>query len=305
MGISRKNWLVLCAAALVAVMLAVPAFATAGGGGYMQWDSMGGANGTSPHGGYQTTTQKCVVCHAVHNAAAVGEALLQTPIADACTYCHIDGGTGYTQVYNGDANNWTSDNVYGHNSNVVGFPLTCTKCHQVHAAANQMTANSTYLTPKLLIGSKTIDDNGDGVYEYNPDAGAPLAGDSKPVAMTKWCTSCHDQSLSTFNTYYNGPTYGTASPTGHIMTTASANYVNDGGISIGKVAWVDSNYCSSCHSSGYGTSAWPHFTTGVRFLVSAGSAASATPVAATDAQQDGICLRCHVNGTGSGVGMNF
>ena len=77
MGISRKTWWLFAAAAIVALALAVPAFATAGDSGYMQWDSMAGANGTSPHGGYSTTTQKCVVCHAVHSADMYGELLLR------------------------------------------------------------------------------------------------------------------------------------------------------------------------------------------------------------------------------------
>ncbi len=56
----------------------------------------------SPHAGYSTTTGKCKVCHAVHAAGMTDEAgtallpsedLLRSTDANACTFCHLTGGT--------------------------------------------------------------------------------------------------------------------------------------------------------------------------------------------------------------------
>ncbi|MDZ4168896.1 MAG: hypothetical protein U1E26_04470 [Coriobacteriia bacterium] len=311
MGISRKTWALFAVAAIAALAFALPAFASVGDSGYLTWDSMGGANGTSPHGGYSTTTQKCVVCHAVHNADGFGELLLRGSVADACTYCHVGGGGGYTQVYEGVVTNYSgTDYDNAHNTFQVAsvdYGVKCTTCHSVHAAATKMT-NNAYLTSRLLVGSKTFTGN-----EYDSFAQAPLSTDSSDTALTKWCTACHDAGLGTGNQYYNGADWAGGTPdmsgvpnlaTAHVMTSDTASYDFPDG-TTGQVAWLGSEQCASCHASGYRTSAWPHFTPGARFLVSAASAASVTPTAAVDAQADGVCLRCHVSGGGAGVGLNW
>lgn len=311
MGVSRKTWAVFAIAAVVALALAVPAFATVGDSGYMTWDSMGGANGTSPHGGYTTTTAKCVVCHAVHNADPFGELLLRGSVANACEYCHVGGGGGYTQVYGGDSNNYVgTDYDNAHNSWVVGstnYGVKCTDCHQVHGANNAMTSNP-YLTSKILVGGKTFSGT-----NYDPFAQAPLSTDSSDTALTKWCTACHDSSLGVGYNYYNGPDWAGGTPdtsgmpynaSSHVMTDDYATYQFPDG-TTGQVAWAGSAQCASCHSSGYRTAAWPHFTPGARFLVTAASAASATPAPATNPSTDGVCLRCHRDGAGAGVGIDF
>lgn len=304
---SSKTWVMFAVAAVVALAMAVPAFATVGDTGYMTWDSMGGANGTSPHGGFTTTTNKCAVCHSVHNADGSGELLLRGSVANSCNYCHVGGLGGYSQVYGGVVTNYLGTDLgNAHNSWVVGstnYGVSCTDCHQVHGADNVMTANP-YLTSKILVGSKTYSGT-----NYDPMALAPLSTDSSDTALTKWCTACHKSSSGVGYNYYNGPdlsgTFGSYSNArSHVMTDGIESYTFPDG-STGRVAWAGSAQCSSCHSSGYRTSAWPHYTPGQRFLVSAGSAASATPDPATDASDDGVCLRCHRNGTGSGVGISW
>jgi len=68
--------------------------------------------GNSPHGNYTTTTVKCVVCHAVHYAAAGGapvgssqtaDTLLRVRADQACAYCHATAGAAVNgrPVYNG------------------------------------------------------------------------------------------------------------------------------------------------------------------------------------------------------------
>lgn len=301
MSNTRKSWLVVLVVAVVALAFAVPAFATIGGAGYLNWSTLGGANGTSPHGGYSTTTQKCVVCHAVHNASASGEVLLGDTVANACVYCHVNGASAYTQVYNSAPANYSgTDYNNAHNSWNVGavdYGVTCTQCHQVHAADNAMT-NNAYLTQRLLSGPKVW-----VATEYDPSIGrAPLSTDSSNTALTIWCTKCHGTSLGGTYGYYGAGYDGQT----HVMTTATANYAGAGasGTYAGRVAWADSNYCSSCHASGFQTAAWPHYTSGQRFLVTAANSAAAS-VGATDTHQDGICLRCHRDNAGNGIGLGF
>ena len=168
--------------------------------------------------------------------------------------------------------------------------------------------NNAYLSTKILKGDKTFDGT-----NYDPFALAPLSTDGTTTALTKWCTVCHDSSLGVGYPYYNGPDWASGTPdvsgmpyvaSSHVMTDDIVSYTFPDG-STGQVAWAGSGACSSCHASGYGTEAWPHFTPGARFLTSAGSVASATPDPATDPSDDGVCLRCHRNGTGSGVGLGW
>jgi hypothetical protein len=60
-------------------------------GGYLAY---GGTSGyyTNPHGGYDTTTNKCKTCHAVHRAEGTYYLLRASSSDDACDYCHVGGG---------------------------------------------------------------------------------------------------------------------------------------------------------------------------------------------------------------------
>ncbi len=297
-----KTGLVVIAAACMVVAFATPAFAVWGDGGYMDWATVAGlpGQGTSPHGGYSTTTAKCGVCHAVHSASAAGDMLLPSPVNDACTYCHVDTLSSYTQVYNSDPNNYNvADLPNAHNSyQVLGVEqgVLCSQCHQVHAADSQMTSNA-YLTTKLLRGGKTYTA---GTPNYDVVAREPKSTDTSNTALTKWCTSCHPASLGGY-TYYGGGYNGQS----HVMTTATANFqaANPSSTYAGRVAWINSNQCSSCHASGFGTAAWPHFTSGNRFLVVA-DGATGTVNPATNTEADGVCIRCHRQGL-NGVGKDF
>ncbi len=46
---------------------------------------------TNPHGGYDSTSNKCKVCHAVHRAEGAYYLLRANSQDDACDYCHIGG----------------------------------------------------------------------------------------------------------------------------------------------------------------------------------------------------------------------
>lgn len=274
---------------------------------YVDWDDVSGlpGNGTSPHGGYATGTIKCAVCHNVHGGASSGALLLPDAAASACNYCHVGGAGGYTQVYDGDPANYSGTNLdNAHNSfEVLGVEqgVTCDRCHQVHAADEAMTSNAE-LTQRLLKGDKTYTDF--PTPNYHPVAQEPLATDDYDTALTKWCAGCHF-------TLASGPVAGSYYAEGynlesHVMTGAAAVYDNPEATYNGQVAWKDSLYCMSCHASEYGVTpgAWPHFTDGSRFLVSAASSTDAT-AATADSSEDGVCIRCHIQGAGPGVGVSY
>ena len=98
MHIRLKSIVIVVATLVAGAVSVVPAFAAgispidssvAGEGGYS--DPVASCN---PHGGYSTSSNKCRTCHAVHGAAAGGEALLRTPVKtppstyDPCRWCH-------------------------------------------------------------------------------------------------------------------------------------------------------------------------------------------------------------------------
>lgn len=305
------KWVLLVAVACLVVAFAAPAFAATGGPAYATWGSVSGLPGnlgsTSPHGGYTTTTVKCKVCHAVHNAEQPGgELLLRGTVAEACNYCHVGGAGGYTQVYEGIPTNYSgTDYSNAHNSYQIATVeqgVTCNMCHQVHAADVAMTSNA-YLTTKLLKGAKTY--TAIPSPNYDPVAQAPLSGDTSNTALTKWCAGCHFTRVGSAGTYYGGDYNGQS----HVMTAAAANYDNASVQYTGRVAWLGSEDCASCHNSQYGiptgfagSGAWPHYTTGARFLLTGANSTSSAP--ATNTAADGVCLRCHRNGT-NGIGLSF
>ncbi|MDZ4179494.1 MAG: hypothetical protein U1E29_09720 [Coriobacteriia bacterium] len=294
--ITRKLLLLSGVIVAFSLLVAAPAMAETGSY-YIDWSEVATlpGNGTSPHGGYNTATVKCGVCHSVHNASALGaEVLLPSSVADACSYCHLDSASGYTQVYNGDPDNYYgTDYSNAHNFYDTGSGWTgvqCTTCHQVHGAANQVTGNA-YLAQRLLKNQ----------VQYDLNAGAPLPGDSPEEALTKWCAGCHWTVSPTGDPYYaDDYDMGT-----HIMGTAGANYGNPNAGYSGRIAWKDSTYCTSCHASDFGTpGGWPHMTAGDRFLVTAANSTDTT-MPASNASADGVCVRCHRDGTGEGVGLGY
>ncbi len=68
---------------------------------------------TSPHGGYDTTTNKCKVCHAVHRAEGAYYLLRADSQDDACSYCHIGQSAHSTKVVY-DLNPAGIDTTNGH-----------------------------------------------------------------------------------------------------------------------------------------------------------------------------------------------
>ena len=67
-------------------------------GGYAAFDDTEFAGDyDNPHGGYDTSTNKCKVCHAVHRAEGAYYLLRADSQDDACDYCHI-GGSAHSSL---------------------------------------------------------------------------------------------------------------------------------------------------------------------------------------------------------------
>lgn len=307
---SKKLVLVVAAAALMLAAFATPAFA----GGYLVWTQLVG-QGPSPHVGYSASSTKCQVCHAVHYANAAGELLLNSTVAQACSYCHLTSGSGYTQVYGSNqANYFGTDLPSAHNAGIVNG-VQCTDCHQVHAAAAAMTANAA-LTQSMLklpyLGNA------------DPVAGVPLSGESTYVAMSKWCADCHynrgvngmaTSTPSGVSQYYNQAYNGRS----HTMTSADLVYGNAAASTTTQVAWAESKMCMNCHSAGTagivagslaksGTYNFPHYTQNAAQFLEAAEASGVARTTATTGDADGVCLSCHrfkPAGATTGIGINF
>jgi hypothetical protein len=98
----------------------------------------------NPHGGYDSTTNKCKVCHAVHRAEGAYFLLRADTQDDACSYCHI-GGSAHSRkiVYD------LAGTIYTPNGHTIG-------------ASSIIPDSSVYQWLEEL-ELKTVDENGDEV----------------------------------------------------------------------------------------------------------------------------------------------
>ncbi len=330
----KKTALVALLAAVFVLATAASAFAAIAPT-YVPWTA-GGANAGSadtPHADYQLHTEKCAVCHSVHNAPAtvpVGatgetELLLRSSAADACTYCHIDSNIGGKVVYDGVASNYRTDYA----SNHYGGPASCTNCHSVHSAN----------TIEGLVESKILRDGqfANGANYFYEDAylddlyGAGWteadvdADPDRDVQISVFCTKCHDNwsdaAETTISAYgYDGVGYSYVDVKHHPMKAADVIFLAQGASTTTQVAWVDANYCRSCHDAGYInqpagtiTQSFPHYTPGyAKFLQVFTDAASNTgsgtigAPGADTGSDDGACIKCHIRGAGGqGAGLSY
>lgn len=289
----KKATLIVCLAMVMVMGLASVAFANTNSG-YL------GTAG-SPHGSYTTASKKCGVCHAVHKATASGEVLMRGTVSNACVYCHIQtAAVGRIVLYAGTDTNYTVESKFAHGADALGG-VSCVQCHTPHGATT-LIADNVYLREKILRGA-------------TPQV-APAVGDLADVAVSKWCTNCHNTTSNGGQPYYETHYDGSANERSHIMKGAPlTSYAGSGTVGAVQVAWTGSETCRSCHADGSTNasngsiqtiaSSYPHFTTGQRFLTAAGNDAnSAALVSALDSEADGVCIRCHVS-AGSGSGLTY
>lgn len=288
-----------------------------------------------PHGGYAANTDKCKVCHAIHQATGT-YVLLRSPATDAlsaCEACHV-AGAPLTQlaVYGGNSANYAGTGLGDgrhslQNSGTVEIPdstgtvtsfsngFTCSHCHSVHGA-------------NCYSGCIVkLDGNGDGDVQLLDGATTTLASykvsppayGNNTETQNQFCADCHNLNF-----------YTTTGNKTHVMTDDL--YTQYAGVSLiptsTQTAWESSRNCRRCHRGGLSggtvptdytsngvfdtyvttystgggpvtTDAWnksfPHLTPGKYFLKDE----------YTTTGLDSVCLDCHrdpadVNNTGVG-----
>jgi len=213
----------------VLVMASVMLFALSGvamakiTNGYVTWDADPAAlDGTlpTPHIGYTVNTDKCAVCHAVHNAPVAGtswnasttplpdpwtartgeetQMLLRSSVANACVYCHIETNIGGVQLYNGDATKWTSPTGFNENVAHNRGSANCVNCHSVHGSGTfKGSATSKILKAPVqasfqdeVFGTSTNVALDGGLYADRDTAVADMAL-GKDYQVTVFCVQCH------------------------------------------------------------------------------------------------------------------
>lgn len=142
-----------------------------------------------PHGGYQTTTNKCRECHAVHRAFGSWKLLRANGRADSCRFCHAPSGGGAGKniamgdagVSNGHHLWWVGtapDTLQAGPYQTRPDGLTCLDCHSVHA------------NPRRMVGDIT-DSGRDQLLLGDPNNNNATGYCGAAVGLTDWCADCH------------------------------------------------------------------------------------------------------------------
>lgn len=162
-----------------------------------------------PHGAYSTTTNKCSICHATHDAAGSISLLPGPTVKASCEMCH--DGTGGAGVYGalaargvavGGSHNVDVTNIIPGGSAVTGQETTatflgedgnlgCDDCHSPHdsSTVNPFQGERFRSASGMMFG-----------FEVYPDAGltSKLLKRMPTSATTSvaeygsdWCASCH------------------------------------------------------------------------------------------------------------------
>ncbi|MHB1017902.1 MAG: hypothetical protein ACYC2X_08470 [Coriobacteriia bacterium] len=189
--------------------------------GYITWaTASANLDGTvaTPHSGYTVNTEKCAVCHSVHNAAVAGTAwtgtdpwtartgeetqmLLRSSVSNACIYCHITTNVGGTQLYNANEVLWTAPGTISTFEENVAHnrsSANCVNCHAVHgantfqgaAASKILKYDAAKLQDEVLGASTNVTLDG-GLYVTAADAKADTTVLGKDYQVTVFCTTCH------------------------------------------------------------------------------------------------------------------
>ena len=176
-------------------------------GGYASFDDTTTLTYTdNPHGGYNTTTNKCKVCHAVHRAEGAYYLLRADSQDDACSYCHIGSAHSTKVVY--DLN---PDGIYTMNGHTIGaqteIPDSTVLQEAEEVVLSTTDANGDPLTETIHVRSYSTEKNkmyrfarhhGQSAASYS-DAdiansnftGAARGGYQKIGPLALRCMSCH------------------------------------------------------------------------------------------------------------------
>lgn len=243
-------------------------------GGYVPTTSWSG----SPHGGYSAATNKCKVCHAVHEGGDSSETgdnstykLLryrntQQNVLGACRYCHDASGISDKKVYTETATDSNTQSEHRIGATVIpdstnpsrgiseGYDekLDCLDCHMAAPHGAGAKAND------ALTGVQNVKNWWGGAQQIT------------------FCGSCHDDNAITDS--YNTNTH----PQGRNLSIWRNGK---------RVAWWDPYGCTDCHIDHESNSAFPHVSMRQpRFL---GDVAGDPNTRYKASELDYYCLGCH------------
>jgi predicted CXXCH cytochrome family protein len=302
------------------------------------------AEASGPHANYTVSTVKCAVCHSVHGAPDNSWLLTQaSAVAGAnagqvCAQCHGIGATAGAHIV---SINQASSGI----ANSPHSSICYTTCHAgVHGL--NVSTYSVLSTKLLRKGADTmiaaaIADPGTGLTAATftqPGVGAASATQlSMATGYVCAQVGCHVQSAFAIaargdHMAVQARLGAPVTLSGHpVIAAANANFVPPVGSSTTvQVAWKATNGCDTCHdladaATTDGT-AFPHNKgLGNLWLTKASNASlsdqtivqnsdvidssTSTVIGLADnytTVQDGVCLKCHVDPTGtSGAGKTF
>ncbi|MBE0476871.1 MAG: hypothetical protein IBX62_07240 [Coriobacteriia bacterium] len=303
--------------------------------GYLDWDTastFAGNTGTSPHGGYSATTNKCAVCHSVHRATPGGSVLTAggpyATYAQGCVFCHGIGATFTDVVITADADGYISPHG------------TCSRCHALNphgvGASEYVTLASklinknadTWIAQDLAVPGKNGLDA--GMFDGTGDLATGVT-----LGTGYLCGNCHNQAFAVNVAGTDPATPGAFS--GHRVTavaTAAYSGPSYGASFTGApVAFAHANGCTACHDAltASNDTAFPHgyvdaagaitpktvagssyiWLTYAEDALAAKTLLTKTNVPGTNLENtelltnDGLCLKCHRDGAGAGVGLSY
>jgi len=154
--------------------------------------------GYGPHGGYDTASNKCKVCHAVHRAEGAYFLLRADSQDDACDYCHIGGSAHSSKVVYTDNPAGTAT-TNGHTIGGQNQPPDSTglmwtvDVHMATVACDNTT------TIEATVPVRAYDPVKPGMYRIEPyahsfaghpiESGVPTWAKVGPLALR--CMNCH------------------------------------------------------------------------------------------------------------------
>jgi cytochrome c553 len=296
----KKATLIAVLALTILVATSASAFAVVNTatGNFQAWDAAHAGNGNgTPHIGFSTTSEKCAVCHSVHNADYAGgnqNILLRSSRNEACVYCHVSGSVSSNKPYGNVEANYTTDTNTNHSDDPGPAPLDtyagCASCHSVHGANTYTDTSVATAILRNTIGADT-------------DVPAPTAG-VKAEVLTEFCSQCHPYYPAGYDVLADGEG-------NHIMTATINNYSNteaDSSVQGTAVAAAGSATCQACHDAvgtGNGDS-FPHYMPNNARFVQVADAFGGTYAGTTEPSVDGACIKCHLWTAGAdGVGQDF
>ncbi|MCL4499949.1 MAG: hypothetical protein M1335_06900 [Chloroflexi bacterium] len=258
--------------------------------------------GSSPHGGYSSTTNECKVCHAVHQATGSFRLLRDNSATTECDFCHGVSGVANSKPVHLDQNGhglqlgqtgiiYAPDDIADTTTaSAARFQIDaslwgCASCHSVHNASTIQLVDvgggtSTKLLKKLPNPNKTVAAN---YTSYDPS--------SATQKLANWCSACHNANIGLHTTAKSFNS--TTNVYGH---DASA----DGGANAGAVYGTPSSWsvnaadavnngpsCKQCHVGDGDTS------TAMNFPHSGGSTPNLLKIGSSATTLDGVCVSCH------------